>query len=253
MSISIFISYSHRDMNAIKMNHLLKKRVDELETISDMWADSKVWWDEQIPNGEDWWRRILDQIRDCSHFIYMLSKDSVVKSPFCPEEHNWAIMMARRRIYVKTDENLRMLPNGINRFQIIGLKKDLNDTVADIIETISSTPSYPSLPKNYLSIRYPSYPPYKLSALAEKIYHFDENQDGDFLIYNLWRFIRDEDVKDDVMFLAEILREKVKSSQYRDDIDEILLAHKKPQEKIEVSKNYLDWDEASLKLEYQKK
>jgi hypothetical protein len=219
----MFISYSRKDARAKELNALLKETVDNLKGISPIWEDASVWWDEYLPSGQKWWSNILEKIKDSSHFIYMLSSNSL-NSPFCKEEHNWAITMERKRIYVKADPSIRenLLPNGISKFQLIGFKENLTRMVDDIIQTVSANSSSPNLPPNYIKIPYPECPPYKLSSLAERVYNFNENEDGEFVLYNLWRYIRDEDKRDEIVFLANMLKDKVQLKQYHDDIEEIL-------------------------------
>ena len=74
----IFISYSHED-------HLTAKKLVKL--LSETYDN--VWYDGRIAPGEDWEQEIMDRVRTCDHFIFLISRDSLA-SPWCQREYEEA-------------------------------------------------------------------------------------------------------------------------------------------------------------------
>jgi len=74
--MNIFISYSRKD------RELLENVVSQIQTI---YSNDRVWYDKAIQGGDDWWNRILREIRQCSIFIYFISQDSI-ESEYCQKE-----------------------------------------------------------------------------------------------------------------------------------------------------------------------
>jgi hypothetical protein len=76
--VTVFVSYSSRDKDAVK------GLVQDLQD-----ADEQVWMDRRLAGGEAWWRAILEQIRGCEVFIFALSQNSLDSKP-CQAELNYA-------------------------------------------------------------------------------------------------------------------------------------------------------------------
>nr|CAA6830278.1 MAG: Unknown protein [uncultured Thiotrichaceae bacterium] len=77
-NMNIFISYS-------------RKNLKEMEAIvSDVEAlGHHVWFDRELSGGQNWWERILDNIRTTDLVIFILSKDSL-NSTACQYEYKYA-------------------------------------------------------------------------------------------------------------------------------------------------------------------
>jgi streptogramin lyase len=76
--VTVFVSYSSRDRDAV--NSLTQDLQD---------ADEQVWMDQRLAGGEAWWRAILEQIRGCDVFIFALSQNSIESKP-CEAELKYA-------------------------------------------------------------------------------------------------------------------------------------------------------------------
>ena len=79
----IFISYS-RDNKAI-----IKKLASDLKH-----ARYIVWFDGDLSGGEDWWTRILSEVRRCDIFIFAVSQSSL-KSSACMTELRYACALGK--------------------------------------------------------------------------------------------------------------------------------------------------------------
>jgi hypothetical protein len=80
--VKVFISYSRDDETVVK------SLVRDLER-----ARVKVWLDEDLGAGQEWWSTILQQIRECSAFVFAVSDGSLSSKP-CRAE--WAYAKALR-------------------------------------------------------------------------------------------------------------------------------------------------------------
>lgn len=81
----IFISYSRAD----------KHFIDELmPLLNRTFADDKVWIDQDISGGVDWWKHILQAIAASDIFIYLLSNDSL-ESSHCQAEFSEALRLKK--------------------------------------------------------------------------------------------------------------------------------------------------------------
>lgn len=73
-----FVSYSRSDKDEVS------KVVSLLSA-----AGHEVWWDNDIPVMDDWWRSILTRIEWCEVFIFVVSEKSV-QSDYCLAELKYA-------------------------------------------------------------------------------------------------------------------------------------------------------------------
>jgi hypothetical protein len=77
--VKVFISYSRRDETAAR------SLADDLRQR----ARVQVWMDEQLGGGDAWWTAILNEISECTVFIFALSTDSLYSKP-CRAELGYA-------------------------------------------------------------------------------------------------------------------------------------------------------------------
>ena len=80
--VTVFVSYSSRDKDAVR---------SLTQDLQD--ADEQVWMDQRLAGGDAWWRAILEQIRDCDVFIFALSQNSIESKP-CQAELQYAQALA---------------------------------------------------------------------------------------------------------------------------------------------------------------
>ena len=121
--MAVFISYSSRD------KVLLEKVVKALRQ-----AHEQVWFDEELSGGEAWWRKILEQIRDCDVFIAALSKNSLDSKP-CVAEVQYAQALGKPILPVHIGPMVSMRLNPLAAMQIIDYQ---NPTIETSIELISN-------------------------------------------------------------------------------------------------------------------
>jgi hypothetical protein len=81
--MSVFLSYSSKDAGVVKT------LAQGLEA-----AKRDVWFDHELMGGEVWWSSILDNIRNCSVFIFAVSDASLESKP-CQSELDYATDLGR--------------------------------------------------------------------------------------------------------------------------------------------------------------
>lgn len=121
----IFISYSRKDREFIEF---LEPR------IHNIYGYASLWYDRAIQGGDDWWKRIVTEIRECQLFLFLVSNHSV-ESEFCRKElqkaiyNNKLILPVLLKTY--TQEYPQNLPEELSEYmsevQYIDLRKGYND------------------------------------------------------------------------------------------------------------------------------
>jgi serine/threonine kinase PknH len=105
--MSVFISYSSRDREAVGSIVRALQRARE-----------SVWMDREIGPGEQWWREILSQIRDSEVFIAALS-ENWEQSRACRSELEYAQALGLPIIPVQIGPLQSMVLNRLGHLQII--------------------------------------------------------------------------------------------------------------------------------------
>ena len=81
--MTIFVSYSRANEDVVKT---LQRAFEE--------ARRDVWFDHELDGGDIWWKTILDNIRQCSVFVFALSDESLA-SKACMAEYRYAVSLHR--------------------------------------------------------------------------------------------------------------------------------------------------------------
>jgi hypothetical protein len=114
--MAIFISYSSRDREAVEsIVRALQK------------ARESIWLDREIGPGEQWWREILGQIRDCEVFIAALS-ENWEQSRACKAELGYAQDLGVPLIPVQIGPLKSMVLNRVGHLQIVDYRVPTADT-----------------------------------------------------------------------------------------------------------------------------
>ncbi len=88
--MKIFLSYSRKNKEVI---------VDIRELIR-VNPEYIPWMDEHINGGQDWWDKILDEIRNCDLFICLLSKHYTI-SEYCKKELQYALDLEKKILPIR--------------------------------------------------------------------------------------------------------------------------------------------------------
>ena len=126
----IFISYSHEDQ--IFANDLAKLLSETYE---------RVWYDKRLNAGQAWEKEILDRVRNCDHFIFLISKDSL-DSPWCQLEYIEAEKSHRHIIPILV-RGVAIPNHAVQRWQILDMSdgisvQNLNKLYRSLIHSLKS-------------------------------------------------------------------------------------------------------------------
>lgn len=81
-----FISYSRTDQSFL---------INFVQLVRAVYGNDSVWFDEDILGGEDWWKKILGEIKKCDIFIYLISNESL-ESSYCQDEMKEALRLNKQ-------------------------------------------------------------------------------------------------------------------------------------------------------------
>lgn len=130
----VFISYSRTDHQiAWEINGVLKS------------LGYEPWYDQNLTGGQDWWDVILEHIRECDLFVFVLSPDSL-SSRACQEEFGYAHQLLRwvLPVLISDEVNLAMLPEALQRIHVVDYRSELR--IERLREAMSSLPPPRPLP-----------------------------------------------------------------------------------------------------------
>ncbi len=120
----IFISYSRYD------TQLTHRIADYLRQV---FGYEKVWFDKELRGGQQWWDRIVDQIRECDNFIYLVSRESL-ESIYCRIELSEAWF--HHKSIIPLDHKLHRYPKELKHFQFSPVNSE--PTVVEIVSILAS-------------------------------------------------------------------------------------------------------------------
>jgi hypothetical protein len=150
--MAIFISYSRRD----------RKRVERLAAdIHELGKDA--WFDAQIHGGDQWWPKILENIRDAELFVVALSPHWV-SSQACRAEYDYACQVGRTVVPVSVKRRrLRSTPASLEALQIVSYERQDKQDFVELKKTLEAArrpaplpfpvPSDPPAPPGQRSFR----------------------------------------------------------------------------------------------------
>jgi hypothetical protein len=131
----IFISYARRDQAAVEALNADLER-----------ARVQVWMDEELIGGESWWDTILEQIRSCDLYIFVLSPNSL-GSPVCQAELDYALALSRPLLPVLVrDVAIQLAHPAIAGTQMVDYRNRSMDSLLALMAVIANRPAAPPLP-----------------------------------------------------------------------------------------------------------
>ena len=136
--MNFFISYSRVEINLIAT---IAKEIELFE--------HKVWYDQSIQGGEDWWKIILQKIRECDIFILALSENSL-QSLACNIEFEYALSLNKNAIplIISDVKEIEWVDTKIRRIQYVKYSNN-NDyesrkRLVDAFKSLGISPPLPS-------------------------------------------------------------------------------------------------------------
>jgi hypothetical protein len=131
MAHVVFFSYARHDADTTKA---IASGLQQL--------GQTVWLDQQLSGGQQWWDTILEQIRNCDVFLFVLSKSSL-RSKACRAELDYAHRLGRTLLPVSVDHVIdQLMPPYLAETQRV----DGADLV-QLARALLGLPSPPPLPE----------------------------------------------------------------------------------------------------------
>lgn len=222
---NIFISYS-RESEAITRN--LADAIKKLEFT--------VWFDQELSGTQMWWEKILENIRKCDLFIYVLSTESL-KSSACKREYGYATDLSKTilPVLISGELSLDLLPLELSRVQFVDYQKRDHDSALRLAKALNAAP--PSMPLPNPLPTPPDIPISYLSGLAVKIDSKTRLTDKEQinLIGELRRSLKNSDTERDAFTLLERLRaRKDLLATNAEEVDELINTTKLPYKALDT-------------------
>lgn len=146
----LFLSYARTDV----------EKVDEVFGDLDR-ANREPWRDLEMTGGLRWWDEILERIRSCDLFVFLLSPDSI-GSRACRAELAYAEALDRPIVPVLVREmDLDMAPEQIAEMVVVDVRSRSAESTIELLNAIDSA-SRPAVDPDPL----PAPPPVPLNELA---------------------------------------------------------------------------------------
>ena len=92
-----------------------------------------VWIDEELTGGQIWWDQILEKIRGCDLFIFVL-EPMALSSTACTREYCYAADLGKPILPVLISEGvaLTLLPPALSQIQYVNYSKQDHDAAIEI-------------------------------------------------------------------------------------------------------------------------
>ena len=210
---NIFISYNRK-------NHSI---ADTLST--DLQAlGHTTWLDQELSGGQRWWDEILNRIRQCDIFVFVLDRESL-SSVACSSEYNYADALGKPilPIRVSPDVSDSSLPAVLSVIQYVDYSEHDRSAAFELSRALGAIkpaptlpdplPEPPEVPLSYLG---------KLAPLVNSASELSRAQQAD-LVFQLKDGLKDPDTAQETCKLLEQLRRRSDLyAKVAKDIDDLL-------------------------------
>jgi len=210
---NIFISYNREDKEKTKA------LVDDMEKLGH-----DVWFDQELSGGQKWWTQILNSIRSCDLFVFVLSVDGL-DSAACSLEYEYADALGKTILPVLVGEGVspNLLPPILSQIQFVDYQKPDRNAILNLAKAFTALPASKPLPDPLPTP--PEVPISYLGSLGKQIESTSKlsYEEQSALLVDLKRGLHDSETKID----SRTLLKKLRKRQYlfeniANEIDELL-------------------------------
>ena len=148
---SIFISYNRKNQSI----------ADALA--SDLHAlDHAIWLDEQLGGGKPWWEEILNRVRSCDVFVFVLDPESL-DSDACTSELGYAHALGKPILPIRVSDQVSAsdLPEALSLIQYVDYSETDRNAAFRLARALAGIGAPPPLPEPL-----PKPPPVPVSYLG---------------------------------------------------------------------------------------
>ncbi|NTW55322.1 MAG: acetyl-CoA carboxylase biotin carboxyl carrier protein [Chlorobaculum sp.] len=209
----IFLSYSR------KSQAIAKNLVADIEALG-----YSLWFDQELSGGQVWWNQILENIRNCDVFVFVLDPESI-NSVACKSEFDYAAELGKPilPILVSDGVSTNLLPSSLTQIQFVDYRKQDRSSGLCLARALSHVPPPKSLPDPLPSS--PEAPVSYLKSLFERVEAKSLTYEQQCALYvELKRSLRESSTIDDVSALLKKLRKRRDLfATIAEEIDELLI------------------------------
>jgi hypothetical protein len=214
---NIFLSYNRKSASAAKT------LAEDITSIGHT-----VWYDNNLGGGQAWWDEILNQVRNCDIFIFVLDGQSLTSTD-CNREYNYADALGKSILPVLAAEGVstNLLPPALSKIQFVDYRAADKSAAFRLAKALLSIPLSKKLPDPL-----PAPPEVPLSYLGDLTSKVEaaslsyEQQSA--LLLDLKRGFYEEELSEDSFTLLKRLRKRRDLyAAIADDIDELFDSRKK--------------------------
>ncbi len=195
---NIFVSYNRENEDKTRA---LVNDIQEL--------GHTVWFDHDLSGGQVWWDTILETIRNCDVFVFVLS-DGSLNSSACKLEYTYASELGKTILPVLIGEEVstNLLPPILSKIQFVDYQKRDRDALLHLAKAFTTTPPSQPLP-NPLPLP-PKIPVSYLGSLAKQIESTSKlsYEAQSALLVDIKRGLHDPETATDTRTLLQKLRKQ---------------------------------------------
>ena len=210
---NIFMSYNREDEDKTKA------LVNDIEELGH-----DVWFDHELGGGQNWWDKILETIRNCDVFVFVLSADSLDSSA-CNLEYEYAHALGKTILPVLVGEgvSINLLPSALSKIQFVDYQKPDRDAILHLAKAFTTSPPSQPLP-DPLPLS-PEVPISYLGGLTKQIKSGSNlsYEEQSALLIDLKKGLKDpENTNDARTLLKELRKKRYLFANIAGEIDELL-------------------------------
>lgn len=210
---NIFVSYN-RESEAIT-----KTLVNDIIALGHT-----TWFDQELSGGQAWWDQILERVRNCDVFVFVLNPEGL-SSTACKLEYGYAADLGKTilPVLVSGEVSTNLLPPALSQIQFVDYQKRDRDAGFRLAKALSAIP-----PPQPLLNTLPAPPEAPISYLGSFTEQVETTSNLSYeeqsaLVVNLKRSFRDLATTEDTRMLLERLRNRLDLfATIAEEIDELL-------------------------------
>jgi len=210
---NVFISYNRENEASTKA------LVDDIQELGHT-----VWFDQELSGGQVWWDKILETIRNCDVFVFVLSVEGLDSSA-CSLEYEYANELGKTILPILVGEkvSVNLLPPALSKIQFVDYRKRDRDALFHLAKAFTTVPSSQPLP-DPLPLP-PKVPVSYLGSLSKQIESTSKlsYEEQSALLVDLKRGLYDpENTNDTRTLLKKLRKRRYLFENIAKEIDELL-------------------------------
>ncbi len=194
----IFISYSRQSKEKTR------SLVEDLESLGH-----DVWFDRELSGGQSWWDRILETIRDCHVFVFVLEPHAL-NSVACKREFGYAGELGKFvvPVLVADEVSINLLPPELSRIQHVDYRRQDREGAISLARALNKVPPPEPLPDPLPPP--PEVPTSYLGSISRRIAPGStlSYEEQSALVLDLKAVLRNPETQSDTRTLLEKLRKR---------------------------------------------